>query len=37
MLAQRGQGRGASERIARRYAERSGQQPTLLVPSSPNG
>jgi galactokinase len=36
MLAQRGQGRIAAERIARRYAERSGQQPTLLVPATAN-
>jgi galactokinase len=34
MLAHRGHGRAAAERIARRYAERSGQQPTLLVPPS---
>jgi galactokinase len=32
MLARHGTGRAAGERIARVYAERSGQQPTLLVP-----
>jgi galactokinase len=37
MLAHRGHGRAAAERIARTYAERSGQQPTLLVPSTANG
>jgi galactokinase len=37
MLAQRGQSRIAAERIVRGYAERSGQQPTLLVPSSTGG
>jgi galactokinase len=37
MLAHRGQGRATGERIARRYAERSGQQPSLLVPSTTDG
>jgi galactokinase len=32
MLARHGTGRAAGERIARVYAERSGQQPSLLVP-----
>jgi galactokinase len=32
MLAQRGRGRAAAERIAREYAERSGRSPTVLVP-----
>jgi galactokinase len=32
MLARRGQGRSAGERLAHSYAEQSGQQPTLLVP-----
>jgi galactokinase len=33
MLAQLGQGKLAGERIARDYAERSGQSPRMLVPS----
>ena len=37
MLAQRGQGHAAGQRIARAYAEQSGEQPTLLVPSAANG
>ncbi|MCA1645128.1 MAG: galactokinase [Chloroflexi bacterium] len=32
MLAHRGQGRPAAERIAHAYAERSGNRPTVLVP-----
>jgi galactokinase len=32
ILAHRGQGRLAAERIAQRYAERSGRIPTVLVP-----
>jgi galactokinase len=37
VLAHRGQGRSAGERIARGYAERSGQQPTVLVPPTADG
>jgi galactokinase len=32
MLAQRGRGRAAAERIAGEYAARSGRSPTVLVP-----
>jgi galactokinase len=32
MLANRGQGRAAAERLAQSYAAQSGQQPTVLVP-----
>jgi len=32
MLAQRGRGRAAAERIANMYAEQSGRTPTILVP-----
>jgi galactokinase len=32
ILARRGQGRAAGERIARAYAQQSGRKPTVLVP-----
>jgi galactokinase len=32
MLARRGSGRIAADRLAKRYADQSGQQPTVLVP-----
>jgi hypothetical protein len=33
MLARRGRGGAAGQRIAQTYAERSGRVPTLLVPA----
>jgi galactokinase len=33
MLARRGEGRAAGERIAAEYARRSGQSPRVLVPA----
>ena len=36
MLVRAGRGQVAGERIARRYSEISGRQPTLLVPAAAN-